>query len=694
MVINGKNAFMMSDFTYYGSQFTSMNVSATTKLHLDVYGLTAGKLTIVPINTGEIEKGTEFTLTVGEWNSLDITMDKIIGTDGVSMTKFFQVKYVGSIAAKGGKGATDGFENGNGNAFIIGNVYLVTEEATEDTEAPVMTKAVATTIDATSAVLTVSATDNASGLLTYKVYNGATELASNTGMPGEDATVTVTGLTKLTEYTLTVKATDKAGNESATGINVNFTTADQFIPATIATAPTADAANVLAVYSATYSKGLNENNPGWGVGNGAPNPLYTTCEEVTVSEHQMVHVVGKGFNSRTAGAAAATGFTKAYVALYPKTATSGRIFEDNAYNNGVTFSGLTPNQWNYVEVPVAFTANYMLVALDDETEFYLDHFYLKKLGADEMDVTVVGDKAVVIGSVDAADVTTIQTAAGNAAVLDLKGATITEDITLTPANKNAVVVVGGTGRTPNTTHVSVSNGNIVVFEAPYYRAAGVITLVDEDASQPNYPFVIDAQHDGFTYTRTVAAGAWVSYNSLAPVTIPEGVIIYKATDATSEGVTFTKQASQALGANDPVVLHNTTGAAVTITTSNLKGDLNLTANGAGTEIASGIMQIGTAKAVAADGSQFALKDGEFHPFNAGATIGAFRVYFTGLNPSGARAIFFDGDVTGINSIEKGKQKNDDVWYDLQGRRIGQGSMANGQLKPGLYIVNGKKVIIK
>lgn len=694
VVINGKNAFMMSDFTYYGSQFTSMNVSATTKLHLDVYGLTAGKLTIVPINTGEIEKGTEFTLTVGEWNSLDITMDKIIGTDGVSMTKFFQVKYVGSIAAKGGKGATDGFENGNGNAFIIGNVYLVTEEATEDTEAPVMTKAVATTIDATSAVLTVSATDNTSGLLTYKVYNGATELASNTGMPGEDATVTVNGLTKLTEYTLTVKATDKAGNESATGMNVNFTTADQFIPATIATAPTADAANVLAIYSATYSKGINDNNPGWGVGNGAPNPLYTTCEEVTVSEHKMIHIVGKGFNSRTAGAAAATGFTKAYVAIYPKTATSGRVFEDNAYNNGVTFSGLTPGQWNYVEVPVAFTANYMLVALDDETEFYLDHFYLKKLGADEMDVTVVGDKAVVIGSVDAADVTTIQTAAGNAAVLDLKGATITEDITLTPANKNAVVVVGGTGRTPNTTHVSVSNGNIVVFDGTYYRAAGVITLVDEDASQPNYPFVIDVKDDGVTYSRTIAAGMWASVNTPVPLTaIPDGVKVYKVSTADASSVTL-EEWTAGVGANDPVFIHNTNASEVVLAAQGKGIDLNLTANGAPKDVVTGIQMQGTAKAVAADGSQFALKDGEFHPFNAGATIGAFRVYLTGLNPSGARAIFFDGDVTGINSIENGKQKNDDVWYDLQGRRIGQGSMANGQLKPGLYIVNGKKVIIK
>ena len=56
---------------------------------------------------------------------------------------------------------------------------------------------------------------------------------------------------------------------------------------------------------------MNDNNPGWGVGGGAPNPLYTTCEEITISEHKMIYIVGKGFNSRTAGAAAATGFTKA-----------------------------------------------------------------------------------------------------------------------------------------------------------------------------------------------------------------------------------------------------------------------------------------------------------------------------------------------------------------------------------------------
>ena len=176
-------------------------------------------------------------------------------------------------------------------------------------------------------------------------------------------------------------------------------------------------------------------------------------------------------------------------------------------------------------------------------------------------------------------------------------------------------------------------------------------------------------------------------------TIPDGVKVYKVSTADASSVTL-EEWTAGVGANDPVFIHNTNASEVVLTAQGKGIDLNLTANGAPKDVVTGIQMQGTAKAVAADGSQFALKDGEFHPFNAGATIGAFRVYLTGLTPSGARAIFFDGDVTGINSIEKGKQKNDDVWYDLQGRRIGQGSMANGQLKPGLYIVNGKKVIIK
>ena len=50
--------------------------------------------------------------------------------------------------------------------------------------------------------------------------------------------------------------------------------------------------------------------------------------------------------------------------------------------------------------------------------------------------------------------------------------------------------------------------------------------------------------------------------------------------------------------------------------------------------------------------------------------------------------------TGINKVVTDKSSNGPV-YDLQGRKVnGQWSMVNGQLKKGLYIVNGKKVIVK
>lgn len=55
------------------------------------------------------------------------------------------------------------------------------------------------------------------------------------------------------------------------------------------------------------------------------------------------------------------------------------------------------------------------------------------------------------------------------------------------------------------------------------------------------------------------------------------------------------------------------------------------------------------------------------------------------DPAGARTLDLDGDVTAIKNIKVGTEDN--VYYDLQGRRV---------LYPtkGLYIVNGKKVIIK
>ncbi len=310
--------------------------------------------------------------------------------------------------------------------------------------------------------------------------------------------------------------------------------------------------------------------------------------------------------------------------------------------------------------------------------------------------SVVGNVATVTGTVSGSNASAIQTAAGSAAVIDLSGAYFSGGITLNPTNVNAVVVVNGTERTPDENAAAVlttSGKNIVVKDGTTYSAKdGVdVFITDANTSQPAYDFVINAQQDGFAYQRTIGADKWVSYNSPAPVTIPDGVDVYQATDATTSSVTFTKQDNKNIGANAPVILHNTTGSEVVITSINLKADLNLTANPGGSAVnGTAVMQYGTARAISTDGSQFALSNGNLHPFK-GATIGAFRVYYTGLtgNTGKANAIFVDNDeVSHIGSIDAdGAVTGVGEVYNLAGQRVGKDYK-------GIVIVNGKKYLRK
>ena len=74
------------------------------------------------------------------------------------------------------------------------------------------------------------------------------------------------------------------------------------------------------------------------------------------------------------------------------------------------------------------------------------------------------------------------------------------------------------------------------------------------------------------------------------------------------------------------------------------------------------------------------------------TIRALRAYFT--TTSGARELSFsiDGETTAIKSIDNSAISRPDNCYDLSGRRIA--TAANGRMAKGLYIVNGRKVVIK
>ncbi|MBO5584586.1 MAG: hypothetical protein J5942_08875 [Prevotella sp.] len=208
--------------------------------------------------------------------------------------------------------------------------------------------------------------------VTYGVSSGT--LNGNLFTPAAVGDVTITA----TYNGVSIPATIKVINISA--------------PTENPTEPTDLAASVIAVYSAKYGKGINDSNPGWGIGGGAPDPFYTSVEEVEIANaHKVVHVKGTGFNSRTAGGAEITSdYSKVYVALYPFSATQAKIFGDNQYGNAKTVDGLVPGQWNYISVDnTGSFPNYMLVELVGETEFYLDHFYAAKPAVEDDEAPVL-----------------------------------------------------------------------------------------------------------------------------------------------------------------------------------------------------------------------------------------------------------------------------------------------------------------
>lgn len=80
-------------------------------------------------------------------------------------------------------------------------------------------------------------------------------------------------------------------------------------------------------------------------------------------------------------------------------------------------------------------------------------------------------------------------------------------------------------------------------------------------------------------------------------------------------------------------------------------------------------------------------EGKLAKINANTTMKGLRAYF--VFPTNAAAkLNFDGETTGINSIETEATVNGKV-YNLNGQYVG--NSLNG-LKKGIYVVNGKKVI--
>lgn len=187
-----------------------------------------------------------------------------------------------------------------------------------------------------------------------------------------------------------------------------------------------------------------------------------------------------------------------------------------------------------------------------------------------------------------------------------------------------------------------------------------------------------------TYTREIAADKYVTVCVPVATDVPANTTAYEFTGYESDEVKFTAiSAGNQLAANTAYVLHTTETTTLTSSVTGANFEINATPSGT-TE--NEVTFKGNYKQLTTDGSQWILTNGEVKQAN-GAKIGSFRAYFTGLSTPSARAFFIDGDVTKIGTINANGEIEAGEFYNLSGQRVQNPTK-------GLYIVNGKKVVIK
>ena len=190
-----------------------------------------------------------------------------------------------------------------------------------------------------------------------------------------------------------------------------------------------------------------------------------------------------------------------------------------------------------------------------------------------------------------------------------------------------------------------------------------------------------------------------------PVELPEGVTAWWAEALASDKVTLKKLGRQIVPALTPVLLTYggteplyltrydgaNPGAATEFENNLFKGSVDPGGHTmTDSEMQSNFLTLGRPKG---DNTYDNLGFYLFHPKKH--VLPSYVAWIAVSDvPNNARVIEFDeSETTGIDLTTAPSQREGAV-YDLQGRKIESGKLSNGQLPKGLYVMNGKLVIIR
>ncbi len=192
---------------------------------------------------------------------------------------------------------------------------------------------------------------------------------------------------------------------------------------------------------------------------------------------------------------------------------------------------------------------------------------------------------------------------------------------------------------------------------------------------------------------SVKANKYGTFIAPFAVTIPEGISAYTVTGVNAETSNVVMEpVDETIPANTPVVLKNNTDAPISQTFTGTDGSNGETSYTVG--LLTGVYTAATIAASDEENVRYVLQTQDagqaFYKVENAFTATANRCYLTvPVAEAGVKAFGFDELPTGVN--EELRMTNDEsasaVIYDLQGRRVAKPTK-------GLYIINGKKVLVK
>ncbi|MDO5075629.1 MAG: hypothetical protein Q4D66_07170 [Bacteroidales bacterium] len=160
-------------------------------------------------------------------------------------------------------------------------------------------------------------------------------------------------------------------------------------------------------------------------------------------------------------------------------------------------------------------------------------------------------------------------------------------------------------------------------------------------------------------------------------TIPQGIEVFTAQKSGNQ-LMLNKVEENVLPANTAVIIKGTPNTTHTFTKSEEEG----------TALNNNILVASLTPFAPASSTYTLQNNGEgvcFYPYN-GEKVVAFKAYFTNGTTAGTKGFTFGNVLTGIDKVQPTGTSSEKI-FDLQGRRV-------RQAQSGLYIVNGKKTLIK